>query len=404
MTDTPRWQQLLDQPDSLEAAGIGIDIIADGGDGAYRAALSRLNRIRDTDARDANAGLAVILGDAFDDGRALEYIAAEWDEVFPEELAWRCAVRTPSRELTRVFGARALQALRMWAEDGDGQSLPADAARACRILAPNDSGETYLSTRRLLLERTQEVVIRAGAGDTHAAELIADDLLVAAAKATPDLPPVQQTLLSYWGEAQPLDTVPTAQTDPGTMPASWHASCELLAGTSSQAAAERFADLVGDIEEVEAGGSEAAEYLNALSRSDYVDADARLLEFAKSENPAAGVAVRELAARRRRIAGGHPEYHDRVNALIDGLREHELLPEVPGTRTREALAKQRSTDESLLSASVSIADAFGVGQDASDRWEQYANWLESAAIPDADPVPPPQAPKRRRRRGFGRFK
>lgn len=403
MTSTPRWQQLLDQPDSLEAAGVGIDIIADGGDAAYRAALTRWNRIRDTDARDAGAGLAVILGDAFDDARALEYIAAEWDEVFPEELAWRCALRTPSRALRRAIGAKALAALREWLESGTAEELPAEAARACRILAPDDHGEVYLQARRLLIERAQQHIVRTGSGDTDAAERVADDLLVAAAKATPDSPEVQQTLLSYWGEAQPLDVVPTAEPAAGAMPASWHANCEVLAGTSSQSAAERFADLIGDIEEVELGGSEAGDYLHALSQSEFADADARLLEFAKSENPAAGTAVRELAARRRRMAGGHPAFLDRVNALIDGLLKHGLLTETPGARAREALAEQRNDDESPLAAAAVIADAFGAPKDAAGAWDEFADWLETAEIPGAAPVPPAQPP-RRRRRGFGLLK
>ncbi|MFD2674247.1 hypothetical protein [Gulosibacter bifidus] len=399
---TTRWQQLLNEPDSLEAASIGIDIIADGGEAAYRKALSRWHELRETDRRDAHAGIAVILGDAFDDDRALARIATEWDEVFPEEIAWRCAVRKPSRQLKRVFGAKALAALNDWVESGSDAELPAKAARACRILAPNDHGTTYLMARRLLLERAQAAIVRDGKGDTDAAERVADDLLIAAAIATPNSPEVQQTLLSYWGEAQPLDTVPTAEPLPGAMPASWQASCAILERTDSQTVAERFADLIGDVEEVERGGSEAADYLAALSGSSFADADARLLEFAKSENPAAGVAVRELAARRRRLAESHPAYLDRVNALVDGLREHELLHEVPGRLAREALAKQRNADESLLSAAAAIADAFGTPQDAGSSWQSFADWLDTATIPDASPVPPAQAQKRRRR-GFGLF-
>lgn len=399
---TPRWQQLLDTPDALEAAGIGIDIIADAGETAYRAALTKWNKVRDTDARDTVAGLAVILGDAFDDDRALARIATEWADVFPEEIAWRCALREPSKALKRVFGAKALAAIDSWIEEGSAAELPDDAARACRILAPNDRGETYLVARRALLERTQEAIIRGDAGDTDAAERVADDLLVAAAIATPDSQAVQQTLLSYWGEAQPLDMVPTAQPHPGAMPASWYASCELLARTSSLPVAERFADLIGDMQEVETGGTEATDYLAALSKSEFVDADARLLEFAKSENPAAGTAVRELAARRRRIARSEPAYLTRVNAIIEGLREHGLLAEIPGVRTRTALAEARDPEESPLAVAAAIADAYGTAQDAGAEWQQFADWLDATDIPQASPVPPAQAP-RRRRRGFGLF-
>ena len=449
---TPRWQHLLERPENIDASGIAIAIIADGGDAAYRKALARWNTLRERGDRDAQAGIALILADAFDDHRAIDEIAATWPQVFPEQFAWRTAIAEPGARTRRAFGAKALAALRAWGEHGTAEDLPVEATQALRILHPDDAEKVYLPLRRLLLERTHELVVRrdsaasaaaeeaekraeadAAANEqdeespkdeaapeneptptddlaqleaamatselVDAAERAADNLLVAAARATPDSYDVQRVVLSYWGEAEPLDAVPTANPCPGDPPASWTATCEILAGTRSTRVAEKLNELVEGYDELR--GRELEEYISALERAHAPFADAKLLELAKSDSGAAGLAVRALADRRRRLAKAQPPMIARLDALVEGLHEHGILTEMPGVQARAALAEQRTPDEEPLQAAVAIADAYGrpTGNELALEWASFASWLETTTLPG--PAPVPAAPPTPRRRGGG---
>ena len=449
---TPRWQHLLERPENIDASGIAIAIIADRGDAAYRKALARWNTLRERGDRDAQAGIALILADAFDDHRAIDEIAATWPEVFPEQFAWRTAIAEPGARTRRAFGAKALAALRAWGEHGTAEDLPVEATQALRILHPDDAEKVYLPLRRLLLERTHELVVRrdsaasaaaeeaekraeadAAANEqdeespkdeaapeneptptddlaqleaamatselVDAAERAADNLLVAAARATPDSYDVQRVVLSYWGEAEPLDAVPTANPRPGDPPASWTATCEILAGTRSTRVAEKLNELVEGYDELR--GRELEEYISALERAHAPFADAKLLELAKSDSGAAGLAVRALADRRRRLAKAQPPMIARLDALVEGLHEHGILTEMPGVQARAALAKQRTPDEEPLQAAMAIADAYGrpTGNELALEWASFASWLETTTLPG--PAPVPAAPPTPRRRGGG---
>jgi hypothetical protein len=463
---TPRWQELLAHPDNIDATGIAVAIIADGGDAAYRRALARWNALRGGTDRDAHAGIAIILAESFDDHRAIDEIAQTWPEVFPEQFAWRTAIAEPGPRIRAAFGAKALDALRNWVDSGTAVDLPADAATALRILHPDDHDEVYLGARRLLLERAHtEVVQRTSAqqrateaaeaakaetdgdnvddndkaasdaesgddapeapsDDTTAedlavlesamasselvdtAERIADSLLIAAARATPDSPGVERTVLSYWGQAEPLDAVPTANPHPGEPPASWTATCAIIAASKSARTAEAFITLAESYGELH--GRELDEYLDALTVSHAHRADEVLLELAKSDASAAGRAVRALADRRRRLAKADPPMMARLDVLVETMHEHGILTELPGVQARTALAKQRTDVETPLEAAIAVADAFGrpTGAELALEWASFASWLEEAELPGAAPVPP-AAPQRRTRGGgfrglFGR--
>ncbi|UQN15767.1 hypothetical protein [Gulosibacter sp. ACHW.36C] len=446
----PRWQQLLERPENIDATGIAIAIIADGGDTAYRRALARWNSLRERNDKDAQAGIALILADAFDDHRAIDEIAETWPEVFPEQFAWRTVIAEPGARTRRAFGAKSLAALRAWGEDGTAADLPADAAQAARMLHPDDAEEVYLPLRRLLLERAHEEVVRRNSAASAAvaaddgddkdnaddestkaaedaeqpaeptatddltqleaamaasdlvdtAERAADNLLVAAARATPDSYDVQRVVLSYWGEAEPLDAVPTANPRPGDPPASWTATCEVLAGTRSPRVAEKFNELAESYDELH--GRELEEYVDALERAHASFADAKLLELAKSDSAAASLAVRALADRRRRLVKAQPPMTERFDAIVEALHEHGILTELPGVQARAALAKQRTADEEPLQAALAIADAYGrpTGNGLVLEWASFASWLETATLPGPAPVPAVTASPRQRPGGI----
>lgn len=425
----PRWQHLLERPENIDATGIAIAIIADGGDAAYRKSLARWNSLRDRNDKDAQAGIALILADAFDDHRAIDEIAETWPEVFPEQFAWRTVIAEPGARTRRAFGAKSLAALREWGEHGTDADLPAEAAQAARMLHPDDAEEVYLPLRRLLLERAHEAIVRHNSAASAAAEVAddestepaedaeqtaeptatddltqleaamaasdlvdtaeraADNLLVAAARATPDSYDVQRVVLSYWGEAEPLDAVPTANPRPGDPPASWTATCEVLAGTRSPSVAEQFNQLAEGYDELH--GRELEQYIDALERTNAPFADTKLLELAKSDSGAASLAVRALADRRRRLAKAQPPMTERFDVLVEALHEHGILTELPGVQARAALAKQRTADEEPLQAALAIADAYGrpTGNELALEWASFASWLETATLPGPAPVP-----------------
>lgn len=394
----PRWQQLLAEH-PLDASAVNVAILADAGEPAYRQTLNRWNALRDGDDKDAVAAIAVMLADAFDDPRGYADIAATWPDVFPEQLAWRCALAEPSRLMRRTFGAKALAALEAWAQQGTVEELPTPACAAARILAPADRDELYLATRRVLLERANtHALAHPEAQDVvDAAERCADDLLIAAAKAHPDDPLTARTVLSYWGLERPVDSVPTAHPRPGELPASWAATCELLAATTLVPVQDA---LLEQLDPDELTPQELHDYLDALRRSPAESADARLLELAKRGN---GQAVRALARRRRTLAKAAPPLLPRVNTLIDGLLANGILLETPGDRARTALAQERTDEEGAQDAAAAIAAAYGQtpGGDRTLEWAAFTTWLDETNLPDPAPVPPP-APPGSRRGLFGR--
>ncbi|MGO1545606.1 MAG: hypothetical protein ACTHXA_14830 [Gulosibacter sp.] len=397
--DTPRWKQLLNRPEQIDPSGVDIAIIADAGDVAYRTALSKWNKLRHGTDRDAHAGIAYVLADAFDDHRGLEEIATEWPEIFPEEFAWRTMVAEPTKPLREIFGPKSLAVLKRWLEANNGQPLPKEAARTARALHPDDRGQIYLPLRR-------ELINNAEPEELDAAERIADDLLIAAAAATPDRTEVRRTVLSYWGQEPPLDDVPTAEPDPGEVPAAWDATCAMIANSQHSTFADRVIAIVADDEESWNGpGSDAESFVRALGKSAGSTADAKLLEIAKAQVPMSGLAVRTLAERRRRIARAEPEMGARLKAIIIGMREHEVLIETPGAATRLALAKQRKADEDPKKVAAIVAEAMGrpTGDELAPEWAAFTAWLDNAQLPAPTPVPAVAPSKRSDDRGLGRF-
>lgn len=429
----PHWQHLLEHPDRIDPAGLDLAVLADAGDPAYRAALDRWNALRGGDDRDAHAAIAMVLADAFDDRRALEGIAAEWPEAFPDQFVWRTFLAPATDPLRETFGPKVVDGLRTWARDalratsderdaagGDAEDaaapgpdvaeppadaadaadatapadLPADLARAARTLRWPEGGDVYLPLRPLLLAR-------AGAERADEAERVADDLLVASAAANPDHDLTRRAVLSYWGQERPIDAVPTAEPAPGEAPASWHATCELIARTREA----RFADRVIEIAHThtdawQGPGFDGESYVRALERSAGTTADDHLLEIAKADVPASGLAVRALADRRRRLAGAEPAYAALVDAIIGGMRETGVLTGPVGPRTRLALAERRRDGEAPMAIAEEIAALHGRESGTSTvlEWSALDDWLQANELPGPTPVP-----AARPKRGGGLF-
>ena len=397
--ETPRWQQLLNRPDQIDPSGIDIAVIADAGDAGYRATLNSWNKLRFGTDREAHAAVAYILAEAFDDNRGLEEIATNWPETFPEEIAWRATIGEPSKHLAAAFGPKAITELRTWLESNGSGALPKDAARAARLLHPDDGGSVYLELRRML-------VTSAEPEELDAAERIADDLLIAASTGTPDRPEVRQTVLAYWGEEPPLDDVPTAEPDPGESPASWNATCALVAHSAQPAFADRVIEIVFvDDESWNGPGSDAESLVRALGESAASSADAKLLEIGKAQVPMSGFAIRTLAARRRRLANAAPEMIERLNAIIVGMREHGVLDATPGPKTRLALAKERTAEEDPQKVATIVAAALGrpTGDELAPEWASFAGWLADADLPGPTPIPSATGRRRGEDRGRGRL-
>lgn len=391
----PYWEQLLEHPDRIDPASGAMQVLADAGDAAYRAALQRWNLLRHSDDRDAHAGIALVLADAFDDYRAVDEIAATWPETFPEQFAWRTFVAPPSEPVRAAFGPKAIAELRTWMESGTAADLPDSAARAARTLRADDEGEVYLPARRLLIERTAD-------SDPNAGERVADELLIAAAAATPEHDEVRRAVLSYWGQEQPVDAVPTAEPGPGESPASWTATCELIARSTDAAFADRVIAIAATHEDAWRGaGFDAETYVRALEQSAGDTADETLLDVAKAQVPASGLAVRSLAARRRPLAGAEPPLAARLDAIVAGMRESGILDAPLGKRTRLALAERRTEDENPQAVAIEVAEALGrpTGDELALEWASFASWLETAELPG--PTPVPAAPPKRDDRGDG---
>lgn len=390
-SSTPLWQYVLDHVDRADPKGLAVAIAADGGDPAYRAALTRWNKLRDGQNRDAIAGISLLLAEAFDDHRAVDYAAREWPEPFPEEFAWRVFLRPASEPVRRAFAPKILEGLREWFivhEDGD---LPLELARAARTLRADDSGEVYLQLRRDIVEETAATIPARG-------EKVADELLIAAAAATPDRAEVRRCVLSYWGQEEPIDDVPTSEPVEGQQPASWSATCALIRRSSDAAFADRVIKIAHTHEDAwRATGFDAENYVRALEESVGNSADAKLLELARAQVPISGNAVRALAARRRRLAGVRPPLLKRLELVLQGMHVSGLMAqydELPGPLARKVLAEQLDESMDALSIAHQVAEAFDIstGEELMLEWSSFASWAEENELPEPDPVPaaPPQ--------------
>ena len=400
---TPLWKYALDHAEQADPNGVYAALVADGAEKAYRALLDKWVRMRDSGKRDLVAGLALMLAHSFDDHRAVEYIAQNWSAPFPDEFAWRCYLQPASEPVRRAFSPKVIEELRTWLVAHDADSLPLDLARSARTLRADDRGAVYLQLRRDLTEAAPQP-------NDPAVERVTDELLVAAASATPDRPDVRNTVLSYWGLEQPLDAVPTGEPQPGEQPASWTATCELIHRTRDAAFADRVIEVAHGHREGWTSSSMAAEqYLRALEATVGNTAETHLLEIARAEVPASGLAVQLLAARRRRLAGVRPPLLKRVELVLDGMHVSGLLARYegtgPGRQARAALAKVVDEADDTMTIAHRIAESLDIPNDdtLALEWASFASWALENELPEVDPVPAPQPPARRSRGLLGRL-
>ena len=394
----PRWTSLLEHPDLVASGGTAMAILADGGDPAHRAALARWIELREGDDRDAHAGIALILAEAFDDRRALDRLAEASDDPYPDEFAWRSLSAPAGPAVRSAFGPKVLRALRAWMSS-ESTDFPERLILAARTLHPNDEGAVYLPMRRALIER-------ADADHLAIAEQFADELLLAGAVGSADNAEIAQCVLSFWGEAEPVDAVPVAEPGPNAPLASWTATCELLAHTSDAGLATRLIELALTHEEgwrTDNAGAEA--FVRALERTASPRGDEVLLQLAKDDLEVSGAAVRALAERRTRLADAPPRFAARVDALLVGLQDAGLVTFEAGPRTRQVLAEQLPDTDSAAELGRAIADRLTVGfaTDDAPNWAAFDEWAATAELPPPAPVPAARPPEPPRRRGFGRL-
>lgn len=328
----------------------GWAALTDAGDPAHRIALDRWNRVRDIADQPAYAAIAVLLAEAFDDDRALRSFAETTPRAEAAELLAPLApVMTPGGG-----AARLIERLLLWRltdQAGDGR-LRHDLLVALGHLRTDDDGDVYLTMRRAIAGKL------AGSEVEQEAERFSDRVLVTAARATPDSPDVLRTVLSYWGEAEPLDTVPTAEPDDDAAPASWHATCALIGGVRRRSDAERLVELAHDTEFWKEGPPrDALAYVAGLERSAAPSADDKLLDVARGGLPASGEAVAALARRRVRLAGATPILLPRIAAVTTALRDAEVLDSAPGPAGSALLVSSLEPGSTRLPEGVVAADS-----------------------------------------------
>ena len=326
--------------------------IADAGDAAHRRALDRWHAVRERGDATAYGAVAVLLAEAFDDDRALLAFAESTDRATLFEAVLPFAhVMTPegrcARTLGKLFLTRMLHAL------GEGR-LRTEIIDAIAHLRIDDHGEVYLTTRRALAREL------AGTPLEDAGERYADRVLVAAARATPNRPEVLRTVLSYWGAAEPLDDVPTAEPRGDEPPASWFATCELIAGVRRGDDAERLVTLAHDTEFWREGAPAAGRaYVDGLERSAAASAEDRLLEVAKADVPASGHAVRAIARRRTRMAGAPSIVQPRIEAVTGELIAAGVIPAPAGPRGTRVVHEAAATGDSALDLAALVLGVSG---------------------------------------------
>ncbi|GGA60465.1 hypothetical protein GCM10011490_08280 [Pseudoclavibacter endophyticus] len=331
--------------------------IADAGDPAHRRALERWGAVRDHVDPAAYAGIAILLIEAFDDDRALLAFAEATDrEAFFEAILPYAPIMAPggrgSRSVGKLFLTRLLHSL------GDGV-LRTDIIDAIRHLRIDDRGEVYLVTRRALASELN------GTPAQDAAERYADLVLIAAAEATPDRPEVMRTVMSYWGADEPLDDVPTAETQGIEAPASWLATCALIRRSRRAADAERLIELAHDTDfwrstaKEGPGALDASAYVDGLEHSVADSAEDRLLEIAKADLPVSSRAVAAIARRRARMAGAPPIAQPRVDAVTAALLEAGLLEQEPGPRGAEIIREHATATDSPLDLAALVLGVSG---------------------------------------------
>lgn len=349
----PFIARLLARPEWLPTWTTGPwAAIADAGEPAHRKALDRWNAVRDGDDTRAYAAVAVVLAECFDDERALLGLAERIDRAEMMEAVLPFArIMTPrgrcARTLERLFLSRLLH------EVGEA-SLRDDLVAALEHLEVDDGSDVYLPMRRALVRDL------AGTPLESAAERYADRLLVTACRAAPDRDDVRQTVLSYWGQAAPLDSVPTAEHAPDEAPASWLATCALIGRLRRAEHAEQLIALAHDTDfwrEGRAGDAEA--YVDALERSTASDAEDRLLEIAKADVPASGRAVSAIARRRTRMAEAPTIVAPRIEAVTSELIAAGALSAAPGPRGAALLDETARTSDTTLDLAARVLEASG---------------------------------------------
>lgn len=331
--------------------------IADAGEPAQRRALERWNAVREQGDIEAYAGVAVLLAEAFDDDRALLGLAqaVTREELF-ESLLPYAHIMTPglrcARSLEKLFLTRLLHEL-------SSGRLRTDIVDAIRHMRIDDHGDAYLPTRRALATELNDTPVQ------DQAERFADRLLITAATATPNRPDVLRTVLSYWGEAEPLDDVATAEPIGDEAPASWAATCALIGGIRRASDAEKLIELAHNTDfwrDASGTGSaarDANEYVDALEASTADSAEDRLIEIAKADVSASGRAVASIASRRTRIAGLPPIAQPRADAVASELASAGALTAMPGKRGTQIIHRHASMADSPLDLAALVLGASG---------------------------------------------
>lgn len=335
--------------------------ISDAGDTAYRAALRRWAELREAPPGIPYAGIATVLGRCFGDDRALVTLLSTDDERAEREASaeqptalelvqpWTAgfAGHSPgSGLLASVLGASILELL------GSGE-LPLTSLEALHQVRAEPRQGYFLELRRQVHPAHRDTVRQ------DEAERFTDIALQAAAAASPNDPRVLQTVLSYWGEAQPLDDVPTADPDPGEAPASWYATCSLIAALRRTQSAEQLVGLAHESDFWRESRRAGDAYVTALESSTAPSAEERLFDISRSETAVAGSAVAAIAARRVRLAGATPILLPRILAVHEALQASGVIDRTPGPRTVQLLTRQATTSDTALDLAVATLTAFG---------------------------------------------
>lgn len=386
---TPYWQRLLADDDAIRQVDRrGLTVLTDGGEPANRLALSLWNALRDDVSRaDAHAALAVILAESFDDPRAL--LAFVRDFGLNDALLDRAARGDLTPEAGHSLAEPILDALRTWI-DGESIDPPDTLLRAAARLRIPDGDTVYLPLRRAVIDR------RFG-DDT--AERTADLGLLAAVAGEPDSEQVARTVLSYWGAAEPVDAVPTADPEPGRAPASWAATYIMIGTATVREVAERLLDLAFGHDARLGDDEDGRALVQALVTTRARSAEDRLFELAKADAPISSAAVRAIAQRRRRLAGAPPAAAARVSLVLDALVDTKVITAPLGPHAVTDLLDRLPVDATAPEIAMEAVPYAGGAGEAPDAWDAFWAWADATELPEPDPVPPP-APEAESLGGF----
>lgn len=312
------WKQLLDNPtQALDPEAAGLTVIASGGEAAYHYAVRRWLGIRAGHEPDAQAAIAVILAEAFEDRRALDVLAEASPEPYPEALSRFTGALGPSSLVAEVFGERILDGLRAYLDDE--ADLPFGLLAAAGRFRLDDRGEIYLPLRRVAIERTN------GTSSATLGASFSDRALEVAAAATPGRADVQRTVLAHWGMNFPADEVPIEQSRPGFAPTRWIATSHLITGVDRPTIADVFIELALAYGYWRTPTTDAAAFVRALRDSCGTTAGDALTEISRARVPVSGAASTALTERQTRIEAGTAPMRDRVEAIRQRLLDTRLL-------------------------------------------------------------------------------